>query len=125
MNVVWTEIPVIDMERAMRFYSNVFSCEMKIDFPGPPKMSFIPFNSEKEGSSATLIEMPEFYKPSNIAGPLVYFNCEDISAAEKRIVENGGLVLISKREISPEHGFMAVFLDTEGNRLALHTDVKK
>ena len=121
MNVVWTEIPVIELERAMDFYSYVFKCKLKVDFAGPPAMSFLPYNDQAEGSSATLIQMEEYYKPSNSHGAMVYFNCDDIDTAEKRILSAGGKVLISKRQISPEHGFMAVFLDTEGNRLALHS----
>lgn len=121
MNVVWTEIPVVDMQRAMKFYSSVFNLEMKVDIPSPPKMAFLPFEQGGMGSSATLIENPDYYQPSESNGPLVYFHCPDIETAEKNIEANGGKVLISKRSISPEHGSMAVFLDTEGNRIALHT----
>ena len=121
MNINWVEIPVKDMERAMNFYSEVFQTKLNIDFAGPPKMSFLPFNKDEPGSSCTLIEMPEFYEPSKNYGPLVYFTCNEMEAVEERITKYGGKVLISRRQISPEHGYMAVFIDSEGNRIALHS----
>ncbi|MGC1206073.1 MAG: VOC family protein, partial [Flavobacteriaceae bacterium] len=60
------------------------------------------------------------YIPSH-AGTLVYFMSEDVQNELNRIEAAGGKVLQPKTEISPEHGFMGVFEDTEGNRIALHS----
>ena len=54
---------------------------------------------------------------------LHYFVCLDVQNELSRIEGSGGIIIQKKTEISPEHGFMAVFLDTEGNRVALHSNV--
>ena len=119
--IAWVEIPVLDMERAIKFYSTVFNWKMKIDMDGPLKMSFFPYQPNIEGGSGALVHMLKFYEPSAKAGALVYLAFDDILCAEKRILKNGGKVEISKREIAPEHGFMALFIDSEGNRIGIHS----
>ena len=121
--IAWVEIPVLDMQRAMKFYSSVFNWPMKIDLDGPLKMSFFPFTPGIDGGSGALVKMSKFYKPAKVAGPLVYLAYSDILGAQERIVKNGGSVLIEKRQISPSHGYMAVFIDSEGNRIGIHSQL--
>ncbi len=66
--------------------------------------------------------MHEEYKPSATDGPLIYFNSQsgDISDELTRVVGAGGKILKDKTLISEETGYMAVVLDTEGNRIALY-----
>ena len=62
------------------------------------------------------------YKPSSEAGPLVYLSAApDLAIVLARVEKAGGKVVVQKRQISPDYGYMAVFLDSEGNRVALHS----
>ena len=64
----------------------------------------------------------QFYKPSGEHGPLIYLNANpDVQMILDRIGSAGGKILVPKTMISPEHGHMAMFLDTEGNRISLHS----
>jgi predicted enzyme related to lactoylglutathione lyase len=119
--ITWIEIPVNDMKRAITFYNATFKWNLKIDLPGLPEMAFLPLEENAPGCNGTLIRHPEFYKPSE-DGALVYFGVDNIIAYEKRCTKNGGTVLIPKKQISPDHGYMAVLCDTEGNRIALHSN---
>jgi len=114
--IAWFEIPASDIGRARRFYETLFAFEMKVLDLGDLQMALFP-----TGGGA-LCQHPAFYKPSGEAGPLVYLNASpDLSIALARIEKAGGKVVIPKRQISPDYGYMAVFLDSEGNRVALHS----
>ncbi|WP_187269568.1 VOC family protein [Flagellimonas hymeniacidonis] len=118
--VGWFEIPVVDMKRAKTFYDKVFQIEIQIqDFSGT-LMGWFPWAEGKPGANGSLIQH-EGYKPSNTDGVLIYFASEDVQKELDRIEAAGGKVLKPKTQISPEIGFMAVFLDSEGNRIALHS----
>lgn len=122
-NVVgWFEIPVIDMDRAIQFYEAVFGVTLNRQKMGSAVMAWFPFMEKEIGSSGALIYQPDFYTPSQ-QGTLVYFTAfsGDLSIELGRVEKAGGKVMIPKTEISPEIGFMAVFTDSEGNRLALHS----
>lgn len=63
-----------------------------------------------------------FHKPSSTDGPLIYMNGNpDLERILNKIEAAGGKILVPKTEISPEYGFMAVFIDCEGNRIGLHS----
>jgi len=118
-NVVnWFEIPVTDMARAKKFYSTVFNRDLQ-DMPNPAmEMAAFPWAEGGENSTGALIKS-EFTKPSE-RGTMVYFQCEDLSDELSRVEANGGKVLYPKSSIG-EHGFIAQFLDTEGNKVGLHS----
>ena len=118
--VSWFEIPVNDMDKAKAFYEVVFNVKIDIQDFGGILMGWFPFDEKKPGATGTLIKQ-DSYIPSQ-EGTLVYFNCEDVANEISRVEAAGGKVLQPKTEISPEHGCMAVFLDTEGNRIALHSN---
>ncbi|MDB6121811.1 MAG: hypothetical protein JWQ71_804 [Pedosphaera sp.] len=115
--IVWCDIPVIDVDRAIRFYSAVLGGEVrKESFPGMT-MGVLPHAGENV--SGCLVQMEEG-KPS-ADGPLIYLNCsERLDAAVAAVEPNGGKVLKAKHAIGP-YGFRAVVLDSEGNRVALHS----
>ncbi len=118
MVVVWFEIPVNDMQRAKTFYETVFGITIKdVDFGGL-KMGWFP--NEGHGATGTLIKQ-ESYVPSQ-EGTLVYFNSKDIEGVLDKVVAAGGKVYQPKTQISEEHGYMGVFIDSEGNRIALHSE---
>ena len=119
--VGWFEIPVTDMERAKNFYEAVFQVEIKLQDFGETKMGWFPADHGKPGAAGSLIQNKDWYKPSENHGVLIYFNSLDVQNELDRIEPNEGKIVQSKTQISPEIGFMAVFLDTEGNRMALHS----
>lgn len=117
--VGWFEIPVNDMDRAKAFYEAVFKIDIQIVDFGGMLMGCFPYEEGKEGAAGTLIKQ-DTYIPSQ-EGTLVYFICEDVQNELDRIEAAGGKLYQPKTQISPEHGFMAAFIDTEGNRVALHS----
>ena len=65
--------------------------------------------------------MGKDYKPTT-DGALLYLNAgEDLQAMLDKVEKNGGQVILPKTEISPEMGYFALFIDTEGNKLGLHS----
>jgi len=122
--VGWFEIPVVDMDRAVQFYNEVFKIKISKQQFGPTAMGWFPFpeNANAKGAGGTLIHNPEHYKPSD-QGALVYFTSRsgDINDELGRIEAAGGEILRPKTQTSEDHGYMALFKDTEGNRVALHS----
>ena len=117
-SIVWFDLPTKDLERAARFYSKVLGCELKvIEFPGG-KIVVLPH--EKDDVAGCLIEAAEGGPSRN--GVLVYFNCDGrLEEAVQAVRDAGGEVMEDRHEIGP-HGWRAVILDTEGNRVALHSN---
>lgn len=120
--VGWFEIPVHKMERAIAFYEKVLDLKLDRNTMDPLDMAWFPFATEGSGSGGTLVHFPAAYKPST-DGVLVYLTAHsgDLANELSRIEEAGGKVLQGKTQISEEHGYMALFIDSEGNRLALHS----
>ena len=115
--VNWFEIPVTDMDRAICFYSTVLEVEITPAEMGPNKMGWFPMEMGKMGAAGTLI-LGEGYKPSK-EGSLVYLHVDKIDPTLELIGSNGGQTLMPRTDIG-QHGFIAHFEDTEGNRVALH-----
>ncbi|TAJ12303.1 VOC family protein [Marinilabiliaceae bacterium JC017] len=123
MNIVgWFEIPVIDMERAIKFYETVFDVKLNREPMGPFDMAFFPRFEDGLGAAGALVFQPDNYKPST-NGPLIYFTPRsiDLNVELNRVEAAGGKIISPKTLIKEEIGYMALFLDTEGNRLALHS----
>ncbi|MBO6793631.1 MAG: VOC family protein [Balneolaceae bacterium] len=120
--ISWFEIPATDIKRAKAFYETILDIELiSLDMGDEFKMEMFP--SEQGAISGAIVMNKEWYKPSASHGPLIYLNGgDDLQVVEDRIAEAGGTVTIPKRQISPEHGYMAVFEDSEGNRMALHSN---
>jgi len=122
-NVVgWFEIPVIDMERAMKFYETVLDIKLERNQLEGLDMAWFPWEETGLGCSGSLVCNPEFYKPS-ADGSLVYFTPRsgDLANELSKVEAAGGKVLMPKKLISEDVGFMGLFLDTEGNRVAIHS----
>lgn len=120
--ISWFEIPTTDINRAQKFYETIFNIEMiPLEMPSM-KMRMFPLDDMMTGIGGTLVDSNGFHKPSLTEGPLIYLNANpDAQIILDRIEAAGGKITVPKTEISPEHGFMAVFIDTEGNRIALHS----
>ena len=112
----WFEIPVTDFDRAKKFYETIFLTELFVNDFGSFKMGIFP---HKDVGCA--ICFGEWYKPSS-DGTLVYLDANpDLKETLNRIESAGGKIIQEKKQISEEHGFMALFIDSEGNRMALHS----
>jgi predicted enzyme related to lactoylglutathione lyase len=114
--VVYFEIPVIDMERATRFYSTVFNFKFDTTIIDKNEMALFPFTEEKSGISGALAK-GEIYKPTK-DGVLIYFNTANIDETLRLANTNGGQILYPKTDNGI--GLVAEFEDTEGNRIALY-----
>jgi len=119
--VGWFEIPVADMDRAKKFYEAVFQIEISLEDFGGTQMGWFPADHGKPGAAGSLIQNKDWYKPSETDGVMVYFNSLDVQNELGRIESNGGKIIQPKTQIRPDIGYMAVFLDSEGNRIALHS----
>lgn len=120
ITVGWFEIPVTVMERAIHFYETVFDTVLSIQSFGDTHMAWFPWDEKAPGAGGTLILSGDHYTPSH-KGTLVYFSSEDVSIELNRVEQAGGIILQLKTEISPDIGFMGMFEDSEGNRVALHS----
>ena len=120
--VSWFEIPALDLDRAQKFYETIFDIQMvPMDSPGY-EMRMFPIENMMDDIGGTLVKCEGFHVPSADSGTLVYLNANpDVQNVLDKIEAAGGKIIAPKTEISPEYGFMAVFLDTEGNRVALHS----
>jgi predicted enzyme related to lactoylglutathione lyase len=120
--ISWFEIPAIDVDKAQRFYEYIFSIKLIPLDMGEFKMRMFPLENQMEGIGGAICLAKEFYIPSAINGPLLYLNADpDLQNVLEKVEAAGGKITIPKRQISPEYGFMAVFIDSEGNRIALHS----
>lgn len=117
----WVEIPVTDMDRARTFYEAVFKFEIQVHPLGELVMGWFPYAQGKEGAPGSLVQHREAYKPSETHGPVIYFSCKDLQEELDRVEAAGGHILQPKTQISEDIGFMALFRDSEGNRIALHS----
>lgn len=119
--ISWFEIPTTDINRAQQFYETVFSITMiTMDMPNI-KMRMFPLDDPMKGIGGSLVDSGGYHKPSATEGPLIYLNGNpDVQVLLDKVEAAGGKIVLSKTEISPEYGDMGVFLDTEGNRVALH-----
>ena len=120
--ISWFEIPATDLERAQKFYETIFAIDMiPMDMPDM-RMRMFPIDDMMTGIGGALVDSNGFHKSSATDGPLIYLNANpDLQLVLDKIEIAGGKITMPKTEISPEHGFMAVFEDTEGNRMALHS----
>jgi predicted enzyme related to lactoylglutathione lyase len=114
----WFELPVVDFERAKKFYETIFNFQIGENMMGPFRMGFFP--GDNQGVNGAIVH-GEGYIPCD-KGALVYLNADGIiDDVIARINKAGGNVIVPRTPITPEIGDFAMFLDTEGNKVALHT----
>ena len=114
--VSWFEIPVYDIRRAARFYGTLYNMEMEVSVNGEFAMAYFPAD---KGIGGALIYGPGCVP--NDTGTLVYLNAgNDLDGVLSRVEFSGGRVIMPKTLISEEAGWFALFIDSEGNRVALH-----
>lgn len=113
----WFELPSKNFDRAVKFYSQVLAAELQ-PMDGPMmKMAFFPTKNQGVGGCVTHGNG----NVPNAEGTLVYLNGgEDLEVPLSRVEDAGGQILMPKTSIG-ENGYMAIFLDSEGNRVAFHS----
>lgn len=120
--ISWFEIPAIELARATQFYESIFATKLiPIDLLNI-RMRMFPLDDIQNGIGGAVVDSGGFHKPSLTDGPLIYLNGNpDIQLILDRVDSAGGSIMVGKTEISPENGYMAVIIDTEGNRIGLHS----
>lgn len=119
--ISWFEIPTTELERATKFYETIFKLQLAPLDLDDIKMRMFPIESQT-GVGGALVYSGGFHKPSSTDGPLIYLNGNpDLQNILDRVEDAGGKIMVPKTEISPEYGYMAVIIDTEGNRIGLHS----
>lgn len=113
----WFEIPVYDFDRAVGFYNNIYSIQMETSESNGYSMAYFPTQTGIGGA----VVCGDGCVPSN-TGPLLYLNAgKDLENVLSKVEEFGGRIIMTKTLINEDAGYFALFLDTEGNRLALHS----
>lgn len=118
-NVInWFEIPAKNFERACEFYSKVLGGDVhRVESPNKI-MGFLPGTAPDTVGGAVV--KGEGYEPTS-KGSMVYLNGgDDLAKPLARVEKAGGKITMPKTSIG-ENGFMAILIDTEGNRVALHS----
>ncbi len=122
-NIVgWFEIPVEDMDRAVAFYEQVFNITLLRRPMGDLDMAWFPWEEHGLGAPGSLVRHIEFYRPS-AEGILIYMSSQsgDVADELSRVEAAGGRILRGKTHIAEGIGWMGLIIDSEGNRIALHS----
>ena len=118
---VWVDIPVHDLDRAIAFYAEVLGTAVTRE--GGPGFSFGLLAHAGSDVAGCLYPADDANSPSP-RGPLVYLNVDGrIAAAERAVAVRGGRVLEPTQPIG-RHGYRAIVIDSEGNRVALHSPTR-
>lgn len=122
--LTWFEIPVTDIERAKTFYETILEIQMVSAADGNDESVFFPYNPNviqaTSGRVTGVLSKSEKNSPST-NGPLIYINASpSLQTVLDKVVLAGGKVLSPKIQIPP--GYIAIILDSEGNRIGLHAE---
>jgi uncharacterized protein len=114
----WFELPALNFARAKKFYSTIFDFAMPELVMGPNTMGLL-LHEQGKGVGGAIVAGPE-QQPTRTT--LVYLAAgADLSVVLARVQPAVGQVLVPKTAIAPGMGFFATFIDSEGNRVGLHS----
>lgn len=115
--VVWASIPASNFERALKFYEQVLQIKMAQPFPGQQ----VAVPDEGSGGPVAFDLSVGETQPGSAGGPTVYFaSGGDIEGMVKRVQDAGGMVVMPPTNMGDMVGTLAVFIDSEGNRVGIH-----
>jgi uncharacterized protein len=114
----WFEIPVVELDRAIRFYASLLQATLREETFNGQRMAILPY---RDGGVGGALLLGEQLTPST-QGTVVYLGAgEDLDGALARVTAAGGRALSGKIHLSEAIGSIAFFMDTEGNRVGLHS----
>ena len=120
--ISWFEIGTSDLNRATKFYETIFGVTLTPLDLDNIKMRMFPLVDMMTNVGGAIVDSGGFHKPSSTDGPLIYLNGNpDVQNVLDKVEAAGGKIMVPKTMISPEYGYMAVILDSEGNRIGLHS----
>jgi|WetSurSiteA1Bulk_404760.scaffolds.fasta_scaffold11372_4 uncharacterized protein len=115
----YVAIPSDNFERAFKFYSEITDGLINRNPNVPFPMAYFVDKDNKEVGH--LFQLPNFNPSAD--GAIVYLELtKDLNDTLTKIEKAGGKIVMPKTQISPTKGYWAIFLDTEGNKLALHSN---
>lgn len=115
--IVWLDIPVTVLDRAIIFYSAILAGEVSKQQVEQRSFGVLPH----AGTNVSGCLIPSAPEEINHSGMLVYFNVNGrLDDAIAKVTKNGGSIIEEKHAIGA-HGFRAIIKDSEGNRIALHS----
>ncbi len=115
--ITWFEIPAQDFDRATQFYEKSFGLSLKREEMDAIAMAVFP-HADGQTGGAVVHGAP--YQPAD-NGVCIYLYTDEFDTVLQRIEQNGGKILMPRTSIGP-NGFIALFNDSEGNRIGLHTN---
>lgn len=115
----WFEIPATDFDRAVRFYSEIYAFEMPTRDMGNIRMGF--FSHEPGTGTGGAVVSGDGCIPSQSGSKLYLNGGSDLLTVLDRVEAAGGTIVSGKKQISPEIGYFAIIVDSEGNRVYLHS----
>lgn len=116
--ISWFEIPAVNFQQSVDFYDHIFQIKMEKNFEGSYAMAFFPADN---GIGGSIVAGPG--STPNDTGTLIYLNAgEDLNLVLERVETAGGRIIMSKTLINKDSGYFAIFIDSEGNKLALHSN---
>jgi len=124
-SIYWVEIPAINFERAKKFYETIFNIEMMLVSNPIGKYAIFPLDKDAKGGGGAIVE-GQGYEPveNSTKGPVVYLDREeDLSIPLSKVEKAGGKIRMPKTKNTErqESGYIAQFIDSEGNRMGLHS----
>jgi predicted enzyme related to lactoylglutathione lyase len=114
----WLEIPVVDMNRAVHFYEQVFQTQLKRETMSQIDMAVFP-HPDPGGA----LVAGEGYRPSNYYGPVPYLHAPALDALLARAAQAGGKTVFGPLQLPGDIGRIAHITDSEGNRIGLHEPI--
>jgi predicted enzyme related to lactoylglutathione lyase len=115
---VWFEIPAADFERAVGFYEKIFDTRLRREKFGPADMAVFPYDGQGVGGC---VMKGEGYEPAG-EGCVIYLRSKgDLEGPLSRVPKAGGKVATPKTALPPGMGYFAHFVDSEGNRVGIHS----
>jgi len=115
--VSWFEIPAINFQEAVNFYNYIFEIEMEQVITDDIATAYFPVTTGVGGAITT-----GYSNETSSTGPLIYLNGgDDLNIVLSKVEEAGGRVIMPKTLISENAGYFGVFIDSQGNKLALYS----
>lgn len=115
--ISWFEIPAINFQQSVNFYNQIFDIDMETNISGNYAMAFFPVST---GIGGSIVAGPG--STPGDSGPLLYLNAgNDLNLVLNEVESAGGRIVMPKTLINEDAGFFAIFIDPEGNKLALYS----